>query len=91
MPLPTSIHYHFHKLAPDAEVLYVWIDSNRANTSDQGTLVETITSHDATLAFRHYAVKARSGKSVEIMLVAVWASGTSLGKLCFALSFEKAW
>jgi hypothetical protein len=62
MPLPTSIHYHFHKLAPDAEVLYVWIDSNRANTSDQGTLVETITSHDATLAFRHYAVKARSGK-----------------------------
>ena len=62
MTLLSSVHHHAHKLAADAEILYGWIDSNRANTSDQGPLVETIASYDATLAFRYYAVKARTGK-----------------------------
>ena len=62
MTLLSSVHHRVHKLAPDAEVLYAWVDSNRSNTSDQGTLVETIASRDATLAFRDYAVKARTRK-----------------------------
>ena len=35
---------------------------NRANASDHGTFVEAIATHDAASAFRHHAVKARTGK-----------------------------
>ena len=62
MALIGSIHDGLHEFAADAEVLRSGIHSNGANASDQGALVETITSNDATSAFGHHAVEVRTGE-----------------------------
>ena len=56
---PGSVHHRLHELASDSKILCVRIDGYWANSSDQRSLIETIASHDATIAFRNHTIKSR--------------------------------
>ena len=76
-------------LRPTPRFCVRWIDSNRADTRNQGPLVETIASDDAAAAFRHHTVKAGWKKSMESAPAAALVQDIEV-KPCFALSFRKA-
>src|SRR3984957_10171442 len=56
------IHDHLHQLPPDAGVLYVGIDGERADACDDGALVKYIAPDDAASAFGHHAVEVSAGE-----------------------------
>src|ERR1700722_7975607 len=56
------IHDHLHQLPPDAVVLYVGIDGERADACDDGALVKYIAPDDAASAFGHHTVEVSAGE-----------------------------
>jgi hypothetical protein len=51
-----------HQTSPDAAILYRWINGNRPDTVDAGTLVEEVAAYDATVEFGDHRIELRVGK-----------------------------
>jgi hypothetical protein len=60
--LARAIHHRLHQLTASPEVLCAGVDGDRAETSDHGTLVKDIATHNRAIDFRYHAVEAWAGK-----------------------------
>ena len=56
--LVRAVHRGLHELTTDAEVLYVGVDGDGANASNQGTLIEAVAADDPAVVFGDDAIEA---------------------------------
>ena len=61
-PLARSVHRGLHELTSDTEVLYAWVDCDRANASNHGAFVEAVAANDPAIVFGNDAVEAGARK-----------------------------